>query len=125
MNNFKKNDTEETYTLLTPELYFEILKNKSQEILELKTFQQEKIKVIESQLSFLKTLKEEIRNSKKSVRLCKRSLRKERRALNKINNKLVFNNQLVTEINDGFISEGESFIDLDRYKNSEPVYKKR
>lgn len=102
----------ESGTPLTQELYEQVLNEKTNKIINLKSDQNTYFNNISLHLETLKNLRAELKSIKHKIKINKRALRKERRKLNKVNDELRIEKELVVNLNNTFILEGENYIDL-------------
>ena len=116
----KKNNNE---TLLTEELYEEIVSNVVKDIVSLKKEQAESLSKISIQKEALKNLNDQLKLLKKNIKTNKKTLRTEQSNLRKINNKLNNKNNRIVELNNSFVTEEESYIDLNLF--AEKVHTKK
>lgn len=101
--------------ILTQELYEELLNTTNDKILDLKSNQVNCYNKILANIEDLKQLKSELKQIKTNIKLCKAALRKGNKKLVRINDELHFHTNNITILNDSFISEGDSSINLNLF----------
>ena len=109
---------ENNETLLTNELYESIMQNLIKEVVDLKKSQSDTISRLAIQIETLKALK-------KDIRITRRKIRENKSNLRTINEELSKKNHIVSDLNYSFITEGDSYIDLEVFPNLEVAAKKR
>lgn len=109
----KTNQTNET--VLTTQIYENLVTKLTGDIIRLKNAQGETITEIQAQKEALKILKEQLKQTKKDIRTRRRSLSLQKKSLRQINGTLRIRNNSVNELNFAIRSEEEQVIDLNRY----------
>ena len=111
-------------TLLTQELYESIVQNTVREIVTLKQEQGETLNRISIEKETLKKLIEQLKLLKKDIKASKKTLRSEKSSLRNINESLNIKNTRIGELNNSFVTEEESYIDLNSFSNKETSKKR-
>lgn len=101
--------------ILTPELFREIVTGMSEEIISLKSEQSTRISQIASDKEYLKQLRDQYKETKRNIRVTRRGLKQEKRSLRKTDRTINMKKSLFSEINDKFVSNEETYIDVARY----------
>lgn len=105
----------DTNTLLTSDVYENIINTKKENMIELKITQKDIINGISNYIESLKNLRLELKTIRKNIRLTKRALRVEKRKLFKVNKSLEQESLLVQEINSDFIKSDSVQINMNKY----------
>jgi len=109
--------------LLTQEIYKKIMDSITSEIVKLKQNQSETISKISIEIETLNELRKLLKQTKKDIKTSKKNLYNYRWSLAKTNDSLRNEYDLMKGLSDQFISEEESYIDLNYYQ-SEDVKKR-
>ena len=116
---------ENNETLLTNELYESIIGDLIKEVVDLKKAQNDTISSLYTRIEILKSLKVKLKSIKKDIKESKKKISKDKASLRIINNKLNQKNKCVVDLNSNFITEGESYIDVNSFVSLENNQKKR
>lgn len=116
---------ENNETLLTNELYESIINQLTKEVVDLKKSQSDTISSLQVQIEILKSLKQQLKSIKREIKTSKKRIYKDKSNLRLINEELSKKNHIVSDLNYSFITEGDSYIDLDAFPSLENVIKKR
>lgn len=116
---------ENNETLLTNELYESIMQNLIKDVVDLKKSQSDTISNLDIQIEMLKSLKKQLKSIRKDIRSTKRKIHENKSYLSSINEKLNQKNHIVMDLNYSFITEGDSYINLESFPNLKGNAKKR
>lgn len=105
--------------LLTEETYKKIMDSIISEIVKLKQSQGQTVNKISVEIETLKELKKLLKQTKKDIKMSKKNLNNYRWNLAKTNDSLRSKYDLMKGLSDQYISEEESYIDLNYFSNDE------
>lgn len=106
--------------LLTELIYKKIMEEKVAELMSLKQNQGETINNITIEKEVLKALRDKLKQTKKDIRRSKNKLNNYKSDLRNINKNLKKENENVKILSTEFITEDESYIDLNCFYNEQP-----